>query len=447
MKMQTIILAMAASLCMWACGDSGKEVINPEPEEPQKVEPTPVNPEPSEPEEPEEPSQPAGPEDNPETRHSYKPVVLDETQQVMNSNLADFSWKLFKEAYVNRDPGVNLMISPISLEVDLGMFMNGLSGKTLQELLKTLGLDSYTKEQVNDFFHTMMTGIEKADEAAIFKSANSFWYNKHYTALSAFLTTIQNYYAAKTEAVDFSDSKTKDIINAWCAENTNNRIPHMVDKTSEDEVFHLMNAVYFKSWWETPFIKDETAKQPFHYANGQKEEVDMMHVDHQAFYQETNQYECAMKPFVDGAFQMLFVLPKEDVAMEDALTHLDYNAVAKRDRKVNLNLYAPKFTAEYTEEKLFGLMGNINPSLTFDPYEMKFFEEKDLSSGLKALQKTFFLMDEEGAEAAAVTDIIKRNTSVQPPLESKTMRLDRPFVYAIVESNTFCPLFIGYYGR
>lgn len=78
---------------------------------------------------------------------------------------------------------------------------------------------------------------------------------------------------------------------------------------------------------------------------------------------------------------------------------------------------------------------------------MIFFEEPELSKGLKALQKTFFLMDEVGAEAAAVTDIVKRNTSLPVQLENKTMRLDRPFLYAIVESNTLCPLFIGYYGN
>ena len=52
-------------------------------------------------------------------------------------------------------------------------------------------------------------------------------------------------------------------------------------------------------------------------------------------------------------------------------------------------------------------------------------------------------MDEVGAEAAAITDIAGF-TSVPRPV---TIRLDRPFFYAIVESNTQCPLFIGYYGN
>lgn len=54
------------------------------------------------------------------------------------------------------------------------MFINGLEGETLKEVLKTMGLENYTKEQINDFFQTMMKGFEKADEIVTFKSANSF---------------------------------------------------------------------------------------------------------------------------------------------------------------------------------------------------------------------------------------------------------------------------------
>lgn len=444
MKMNAMIITMVASLCFWACGDGDDGMMNPQPTESEKVKPEPVN---TEPEQPEQPVQPEEPDINPDTRHEYKPVVLNEKQQAMNLALLDFSWNLFKEVYQNRTPGVNLMISPISLEVDLGMFINGLHGETLQQMLKTLGLAGYSKEEVNDFFQTMMTGIEKADEAAIFKSANSFWYNQRYTAKTDFLTTIQNYYAAKTEAMNFSDPKTKDIINAWCAEHTNNRIPYMVDRTLDDEVFHMMNAVYFKSSWENPFIKEQTIKQPFHYADGHTADIDLMHSVEKTLYYETQQFQCGVKSFIDGAFKMVFLLPREGVKMEDVI-QVDYNLLSLADaRRVNLDLYAPKFTAEYTEEKLFSCMGNINPDLMFNPEEMIFFEEPELSNGLKALQKTFFLMDEVGAEAAAVTDIVKRNTSVPVQLENKTMRLDRPFLYAIVESNTFCPLFIGYYGN
>ena len=117
-------------------------------------------------------------------------------------------------------------------------------------------------------------------------------------------------------------------------------------------------------------------------------------------------------------------------------------------KSVNLELFLPKFTSDYTENNLFNYLANINPTLKFLQDDMSFFEDINEDTGLAAMQKTFFLVDEEGAEAAAVTDIMYV-TAAGPSnqIENAYMRLDRPFFYAIVESNTQCPLFIGYYGN
>ena len=449
MKTRYLLMTLMVALCLGACGtDNDDQVIGGKPSNELKTD----DPEPVKPEEPEEPEEPSEPEE-PVTRHSYKPVVLNEVQQAIHVKLQAFSWKLFKEVYVKREPGTNLMISPISLEVDLGMFINGLEGETLQEVLKTLGLESFTKEQINDFFKTMMTGIEKADEAAIFKSANAFWYNQNKKANQDFLSVIKDKYDAKAEAVNFSDPTTKDIINAWCSEKTNKRIEKMVDETDELHLFHLMNAVYFKAQWEDQFVKEFTQKQPFHYADGKKADVDMMFQQFNTSYAETDKYQQCVKPFVDGSFQMVFILPKEGVDLVDAIPDsVDYKVRATAEvypgkpEWEEVALSVPKFTSEYTEENLFPYMGNINPSLVFLPEDMKFFENPSPEVELKALQKTFFLMDEEGAEAAAITDIMMKDTAFFPD-KVFNMTLDRPFIYAIIESNTQCPLFIGYYGN
>ena len=426
MKAKTLLIGCMAALCMWSCSskESDEWLKGNEGREPVIIE-------------------------EPVTRHSYTPVQLNETQQAINAKLQEFSWKLFKEVYANRNEGDNLMISPISLEVDLGMFINGLEGETLKEVLKTMGLESYTKEQINDFFQTMMTGIEKADEAAIFKSANAFWYNQNKKANAEFLSIIKEKYDAKAEAMDFGDPKTVDVINAWCAEQTNGRIDKMLDFTVPAELFHLMNAVYFKSRWEDVFFKEATSKQPFHYADGHTTDIDLMHTQYRALYVETDEFQSAIKPFIDGAFQFVMILPKEGVDAAKAIPAVfNYEQFTSLGSKsVDLDLYLPKFTSDYKENKLFPYMANINPSLKFLKDDITFIEGIEDDSALAATQKTFFLVDEEGAEAAAVTDMTAVTSYIDREVEIVYMRLDRPFFYAIVESNTQCPLFIGYYGN
>ena len=429
MKARILLVSMVTTLCLWSCSD--KNNVIDEPEIPLQIEPEPVS--------------------QPETRHSYTPVQLDNTQQAINIKLQEFSWKLFKEVYANRESGTNLMISPISLEVDLGMFINGLEGETLKEVLKTMGLENYTKEQINDFFQTMMKGIEKADEAAIFKSANAFWYNQNKKANSDFLSIIKEKYDAKAEAMDFGDTRTVNIINNWCAEQTNGRISKMLDSITPADIFHLMNAVYFKSRWSAVFSKDATKVQPFYYANGHTADIALMHAYYGTFYVDTDEYQLATKSFVDGAFQFIMILPKEGVDAAKAIpeTYNFEKYVNMGMKSVNLELFLPKFTSDYTENNLFNYLANINPTLKFQLDDLKFIDNlKDDDTELKAMQKTFFLVDEEGAEAAAVTDITlvtAAGPSIQ--IENAYMRLDRPFFYAIVESNTQCPLFIGYYGN
>ncbi|MCQ2146202.1 MAG: serpin family protein, partial [Bacteroidales bacterium] len=59
-------------------------------------------------------------------------------------------------------------------------------------------------------------------------------------------------------------------------------------------------------------------------------------------------------------------------------------------------------------------------------------------------QKTFIEVSEEGTEAAAVTSIGVRLTSVRPVEQSPViMTVDHPFVFAIVDADNDDILFMG----
>jgi serpin B len=60
------------------------------------------------------------------------------------------------------------------------------------------------------------------------------------------------------------------------------------------------------------------------------------------------------------------------------------------------------------------------------------------------LHKTFISVDELGTKAGAVTSVsIMAPTSMEVGEEPKIVRLDRPFVYAILDNATNLPIFIG----
>jgi serpin B len=57
--------------------------------------------------------------------------------------------------------------------------------------------------------------------------------------------------------------------------------------------------------------------------------------------------------------------------------------------------------------------------------------------------KTFIDLNESGTTAAAATIVLMASNGVLQERELKEVILDRPFVYAIVDTETDLPLFMG----
>jgi len=60
----------------------------------------------------------------------------------------------------------------------------------------------------------------------------------------------------------------------------------------------------------------------------------------------------------------------------------------------------------------------------------------------EVLHKTFIAVDENGTRAGAATMVVSTPGSA-PREDPKVVRLDRPFVFAIVDNATNLPVFIG----
>ena len=375
----------------------------------------------------------------------FIPIELNGIQQAINAKLQEFSWELFKGVYTFSGAGSNMMISPISLDVDLGMLQNGIEGETLEKLLKTQGLEDFKVDEVNDYYKTMIAGIAQTDDRVTFTSANSLWYHNEYSVTDYFRSAIENNYAAKVASADFSDSKTRDMINSWCSDNTGDRIKEMITSLGPDDLFHLLNAVYFKGGWPFEFDKKQTKKDEFKTADGDVKEIDMMYMQFSNIaYSDNDNFQTIVLPFSSPGFVYFAMLPKETVKMDDAIASL---SPASLNSFVGgkVNLYMPKFEVEYEMTALVDVLQAINPELAFNQDDITFLNTK--VNDVNIMQKTFFKVDEEGVEAAAVTDVSNGHTYDPDKSSIIELRFNRPFIYGIVETSTNMPLFIGYYGN
>jgi serpin B len=248
--------------------------------------------------------------------------------------------------------------------------------------------------------------------------------------------------------VDFTDGEgTKAQVNGWVKEKTNGRIPTIVEEVHPDDVMYLINAIWFKGSWRSQFDPAATHDAPFATAAGGPQTVRMMtqEVDSSAGFRAyaDAEVEAGELPYGNGAFAMTIVMPREGrdlAALEASLTQERWNAiVGGLAPRTGWDVALPKFTLTYERELKDDLAALGMPD-AFDP------SRADLS-GMSpdarlfigfVKHKTFVLVDEEGTEAAAVTNTGIRVTSLPPGF-----RVNRPFIFAIRERLSGTILFLG----
>lgn len=348
-----------------------------------------------------------------------------------------FWGRLLSEA-CNRTGKENICLSPLSAQLAMAMIANGAEGKTREEIYDALQLG----EDANTRYRKLLDNLE--NKYCEVKVANSIWIKERFDVKQEFINTNKEYLGALVERAEFNNETVKRI-NEWCKENTNGKIPSIIDSFNDSDRMILLNALYFNGKWNRPFKKEKTTQQRFTTEKGEVVKVPMMMLRANKSYYKDNVLTMTIKRYESG-YSMLLVLPNEGVKCDEAAEHLakDFDTYLKAMEIRDLTLSLPRFKTNFS--------GSIKPILT-DLGIKRAFGSKAQFGGIsdKALyisdivQKTYINVDEKGTEAAAVTMGRAGALSMRPP-KTEIMTFDRPFIYAIINHNNDV-LFIGKVGN
>ena len=383
-------------------------------------------------------SDPAAPPVQPITELP-RALTAGESKVIAASN--DFAFDLFRTG--NRaQHNSNVFISPLSASMALGMTANGAAGTTYDEMRAALRLGSATREEVNAGYKSLIELLTGLDRTTTFQIANSIWYRQNFPFHASFLEESKTYFDARVEALDFSSPTALTTINGWVSDQTNDRIPQILDEIRREEVMFLINAIYFKGTWQKQFDKARTQSAPFHAADGTIESVPMMWreagVDHVA----TSEYSAVDLPYGNTAFTMTVVMPNDtDIdTFAESFDQSKWNALVSSLKTSELEVYLPKFRLEW-ERLLNDDLEELGMRLPFVGGAADFTRMSPAGRELfitRVLQKTFVEVDEAGTEAAAATVVGIGEVSLPP-----SFRADRPFLIVIRERFSGAILFIG----
>lgn len=375
-----------------------------------------------------------------------EPVDKEVEGYKLRAESGGFSFGLFGQV-ASEDYGQNVVLSPLSAKLALAMAYNGAAGETKEAMAEVLGLEGMSLEEVNGQLGNLMTSLERADDDVLLEIANSLWANRSYALRQDFVERCRASYDAEAANLDFSEPGSEERINGWVKEKTHDKIGKIVEGLSPETALILINAVYFNGKWETPFDASLTADGDFHFLDGSTGTVPLMHRSGEYSYREDGGLQAVGLPYGDGRLSMYVVLPREGRDYGDFLSTLHeanwqewMDGFSRREGELAL----PRFKVEYRKElnKALKAMG-MEPAFAYGLEDM-FADLGGQKAYIdKVLQKTYIDVNEEGTEAAAVTDVEMRVTSAAPGPEPFTMIVDRPFFFAIRDNTTGALLFMG----
>ena len=384
--------------------------------------------------------------------------------------LTDLSVDMFQRICSGKE---NALVSPLSLVTDLTMLGRGAKGETLTQMEQGMGRDmDFLTAYLQDYFG----GLPQTEKAKL-TSANSVWIRddaERLTVEEQFLVDARAYFNAEVYRAAFDRGTVADM-NRWCSEKTDGMVEDMIRELPEDEVIHLLNAICFDGTWQDPYEKHQIHKDVFTTENGGQQNVDFMYSTESVYLE--GEYETGfVKPYRDG-YSFAALLPKEDSrtgqAMDtrergQAMSMAEYvqsltgerfrglldaafssASEASEASEVLVETAMPMFQMEYTagKEKLIPVLESMGMTNLFDSGRADLSGMAVSSRGniyvSSVAQKCFIEVDAEGTRAAAVTDIAAGDECAPEVMEMKTVRLDRPFVFAIVDDQCGVPVFLG----
>ena len=356
---------------------------------------------------------------------------------------------------VARCPG-NIVLSPHSVALSLGLFALGAKGQTREDLIRTLAFENFDamKEWLPLIDMTFRDGGLSENEERCFRyeSDNSLWIRQGASFLQSYLDeTVRTFGAHATEIP--MDESGRQTINSHVSKSTHGMIPEVLQgPVSRQGLLIATSALWFSSEWEYPFLPEDTRNYVFHSSVG-----DLV----LPFMHRTGKFACLGQdgfkwiqiPYVGEHFDLEVFVPESGHTLheltqgEKLRTILERNEefFSKEQSSGFISLSIPRFSLFFGESLVQSLV-DMGTGCLFksdaDFSNMTNSSESRIVSDV--IHNVRLSLNEFGTEAASAT-LVLRKTGKLPKKEQtpKLFRIDRPFFFIVRHRESGLILFIG----
>ena len=352
-----------------------------------------------------------------------------------------------------RDRDENLILSPFSISLALAMTYSGAKGETEAQMADVLNFGA--QDQTHPAFNALDLALEdtgivldKDQEPMQLDIANAVFAEQTFTFLPDFLDTLSVNYGAGIRLMDFvnNPNPSRKEINQWVSDETKDKINDLLpeDSITTDTKMVLVNAIYFKADWLSPFDANDTYDGTFKLLDGSEVTAPMMRQRLGIPYFVGDGYAAVELPYAGDSAVMTVLVPDEGrfKEVESQLNSAMFDQMLSNLTPADVTLQMPKFEYE-SSFMLSDTLANMGMPNAFDSDLADFSgmnDQQALYIG-NVIHKAFVAVDEEGTEAAAATAVIMEAATAMMP--DNTLVIDRPFIYFIRDVESGQILFIG----
>ncbi len=342
-----------------------------------------------------------------------------------------FSYELFKTAYSEKK---NTLISPISIMYALAMAQNGADGETLKQIENAFGCDRNT---LNVYLKSYLSALDEN-----LKLNQSMWVYPQGQIKDSFLQTNADYFDSEIYSTPMDSSSLYEM-NKWVENKTDGEIKKAVDSIPPNTDIFLINATLFDAKWEKEYKKLQVREGNFYNLDNTISKPTFLYSTEHT-YLSGEGFSGFCKAYDGGRFYFTALLPDENSSLSELVSSLDgndFSNLIKNASYENVSAAIPEFQIDFKTD-LIPILKKLGIEDAFDGDKADF---SDMGGGelylAKALHNTSIKLDRNGTKAAASTAIAGATKGGYTP--PKVVYLDRPFLYAIYDTQADMPIFIG----
>ena len=335
----------------------------------------------------------------------------------------------------------NTAVAPVAVTLSLSALENGASGDTLKQMKKVLGKSTYSTEIINECasYLTQRMSFFNTEETGVF-NVNSMWVTDKESPKRGFLQKYDNYYNIFAYKTDFTDEKTPTLISNLIKDNSMELIPTDAIAVGGDYNLYLDSSVAVSDNWLYGYEEADVSTGKFTTADGKSTDASYITSVERTFTVENA--KGFVKDLKNTPCKLLVCMPDEGIALEKYVADLTTENLLDLARSAS----PTDFTSVSFPEFSVSSGTSIKDALSSMGVENMFTSDADFS---KAFANESYVNDYTQNVTITVnkngisTYIVQEEVTKSKQTSETTLKIDRPFIYAVIDNESNAPIIIG----